>query len=361
TTQVPAKEAVVETTQVPAKEAVAETTQSTAAETVAKTLQVPAKAEVAETTQSTAATPALVADDGARLETSDKRDTSDTRDGELDGAASQTVTIATTTQVTAAETVIQKTQVTAAETVAETTQSTAATPAVVAAPQVAAPPDAAAVNVASNESQTSESPVSVSQADVESVSEADSSLPDEEAADDEPVSIMDINAQLMQASVTDLDDEADPALADTGESALMASYTPPVVHEKLMEQLSEMGGDYARIGEAIANLLPHALGQYGLTLLCEQNRMSANDLMLLSDDTTLQQLNQAYKALHLSGSVKISYSQDGHGRPHVRYKPASFMDMNRIRANEFVIKANKILGTQVTEGRVPDNRQQEMK
>ncbi len=177
----------------------------------------------------------------------------------------------------------------------------------------------------------------------------------DDEADDEPVSMIDINAQLMQASAIDIEDEADPALADTGENALMASYTPSVVHERLMEQLAEMGGNFAKIGETVANLVPQALGQYGLTLLCEQSRMSSSDLELLSDNATLQQLNQAYKALHLSGSVKINYSQDGQSSSHVRYKPASFIDLQHIRADEFVLKANRILGTQVTEGRVPES------
>ena len=84
---------------------------------------------------------------------------------------------------------------------------------------------------------------------------------------------------------------------------------------------------------------------------------SSDDLAVLSENTTMQQLNQAYKALHLSGSVKINYSQDEESGVHIRYKPASFMDMQRIRADEFVQRANRILGTEVTEGRVPENRQ----
>ena len=266
-------------------------------------------------------------DDGEKKETSDKRDASDKRNGELEAIASKPAQpVETVTPLVVAAETSQETAV-----VAETPQETAGA------------------------AETPQETAGAAETQQETAGTDDGG--DEYAPDDEPVSMIDINAQLMQASVIDIEDEADPALADTGENALMASYTPPVVHERLIEQLSEMGGDYAKIAEAIANLVPQALGQYGLTLLCEQSRMSSDDLLLLSNDSTLQQLNQAFKALHLSGSVKINYSQDGQGRPHVRYKPANFMDMNRIRANEFVIKANRILGTQVTEGRVPDNRQ----
>ena len=82
--------------------------------------------------------------------------------------------------------------------------------------------------------------------------------------------------------------------------------------------------------------------------------MSSEDLALLSESATMQQLNQAFKALHLSGSVKINYSEDRHGNSQVRYKPASFMDMQRIREDKFVIKASKILSAEVTEGRIPE-------
>ena len=136
----------------------------------------------------------------------------------------------------------------------------------------------------------------------------------------------------------------------------MAAYTPAVIQEKLIAKLSEMGGDYAKIGGVVAELKPQALGQYGLTLFCEQRAMPSEDLALLSDGKAMEQLNQAFKALHLSGTVKINYSQDEREGSNVRYKPASFLDMQHIRADAFVLKANSILGTEVTEGRVVDKR-----
>ena len=240
-----------------------------------------------------------------------------------------------------------------AQTAEETTQPPATAPAQTAQQAEEAAPSESSTQVI--EPQQVASTNETQQGDQDN-SDADAALL-EASTNEEPVNIIDINAQLMQASAIDIEDEADPALADTGESSLMAAYNPTVVHEKLVEQLSEMGGNYAKIGETVSNLVPQALGQYGLTLLCEQSRMTSADLALLSDSATMQQLNQAFKALHLSGSVKINYSQEGRGGPQVRYKPASFMDMQSIRADEFVAKANRMLGTEVIEGRVPEKRQ----
>ena len=165
-----------------------------------------------------------------------------------------------------------------------------------------------------------------------------------------------LNDLLMQASSSsiDIEDEIDPALATTSNS-IMDSYTPEAIYGRLLEKLADMTED-TRVYDLVAQMQPKGFGQYGLTLTCDKNQISSDDVEYLGNSKTQTFINNAFRSLNLSGKVKINYTNDSQeegGR--VKYRPASILEVQRmLQETPFIQTANRILSTKLTEGRIQE-------
>ena len=172
----------------------------------------------------------------------------------------------------------------------------------------------------------------------------------------EEISGPSLNDLLMQASSSsiDIEDEADPALATTSNS-IMDSFTPEAVYGRLLDKLADQSEDL-RAYDLLAQMQPRGLGQYGLTLACDKNQLSSDDVEYLGNSKTQAFINKAFRSLNLSGKVKINYANDSQeDGERIKYRPASILEIQRmLQETPFIQTANSILSTKLTEGRIQE-------